>query len=41
MGGVIGRTVGLARARVKIWLKNPRYNVRRVGHLRRLHPIPV
>lgn len=41
MGGVIVRTIGLARAKVKIGLKNLSYNIRRFGQLRRLHPIPV
>lgn len=41
MGGVTARTIGLARARVKIGLKNLGYNMRRFGQLRRLHPAPV
>jgi IS5 family transposase len=41
LGGVIVRTIGLARAKVKIGLKNLTYNMRRLGQLRRLHPAPV
>lgn len=41
MGGVIVRTIGLARAKAKIGLKNLSYNMRRLGQLRRLHPSPV
>jgi len=41
MGGVLVRTIGKARAEVKIGLKNLSYNIRRLGQLRRLHPSPV
>ncbi|PTR11629.1 DDE family transposase [Cereibacter azotoformans] len=41
MGGVLVRTIGLTRAKVKIGLKNLAYNMRRLGQLRRLHPNPV
>jgi len=41
MGGVIERTIGLARAKVKIGLKNLSYNMRRLGQLRRFHPGPA
>ncbi|ULB12211.1 IS5 family transposase (plasmid) [Cereibacter azotoformans] len=41
MGGVLVRTIGLARAKVKIGLKNLAYNMRRLGQLQRLHPNPV
>ncbi len=41
MGGVIVRTIGLARATAKIGMKNLAYNMRRFGQLRRLHASPV
>ena len=41
MGGVLVRTIGKARAEVKIGLKNLAYNMRRLGQLRRLHPSPI
>lgn len=41
MGGVLVRTIGKARAEVKIGLKNLTYNMRRLGQLRRLYPSPA
>jgi IS5 family transposase len=41
MGGTLVRTIGLARARVKIGLKNLAYNMRRLTQLRRLNPNPA
>ena len=41
MGGTLVRTIGLARARVKIGLKTLAYNMRRLTQLRRLNPNPA
>lgn len=41
MGGVLVRTIGKARAEVKIGLKNLTYNMCRLGQLRRLYPSPA
>ena len=41
MGGVLVRTIGLARAKAKIGMKNIVYNMRRLGQLRRLDPCPA
>ena len=41
MGGTLVRTIGLARARAKIGLKNLAYNMRRLTQLRRLNPNPA
>ena len=41
MGGTLVRTIGLARARTKIGLKNLAYNMRRLTQLRRLNPNPA
>ena len=41
MGGTLVRTIGLARACVKIGLKNRAYNMRRLTQLRRLNPNPA
>lgn len=41
MGGTIVRTIGLARAKAKIGMKNLAYNMRRLGQLQRLNPCPA
>lgn len=41
MGGTLVRTIGLARAKAKIGMKNLAYNIRRLGQLRRINPFPV
>ena len=41
MGGTLVRTIGLARAKAKIGMKNIVYNMRRLGQLRRLDPCPA
>ena len=38
MGGTLVRTVGMARAKTKIGMKNLAYNMRRLTQLRRLNP---
>ena len=40
MGGTLVRTIGLVRAKAKIWMKNLAYNMRRFGQLSRLNPCP-
>ena len=41
MGGTLVRTIGLARAKAKIGMKNLAYNMRRLGQLHRLDPCPA
>lgn len=41
MGGTLVRTIGMARAKAKIGMKNLAYNMRRLGQLGRLNPCPV
>ncbi|MDP2739213.1 MAG: IS5 family transposase [Pseudorhodobacter sp.] len=41
MGGTLVRTIGLARAKAKIGMKNIAYNMRRLGQLGRLDPCPA
>lgn len=41
MGGTLVRTIGLARAKAKIGMKNLAYNIRRLGQLRRINPCPA
>ena len=41
MGGVLVRTVGIARAKAKIGMKNLAYNMRRLVQLRRINPCPA
>ena len=41
MGGTIVRTIGLARAKARIGMKNLAYNIRRLGQLQRLNPGPA
>ncbi len=41
MGGTLVRTIGLARAKAKIGMKNLAYNMRRLGQLQRLNPCPA
>ena len=41
MGGTLVRTIGLARAKAKIGLKNLAYNMRRLGQLGRPNPCPA
>ena len=41
MGGTLVRTIGLVRAKAKIGMKNLAYNIRRLGQLRRLNPLPA
>ena len=41
MGGTLVRTVGIARAKAKIGMKNLAYNMRRLVQLRRLTPCPA
>ena len=41
MGGTLIRTIGLARAKARIGLKNLAYNMRRLTQLRRINPNPA
>lgn len=41
MGGTLVRTIGLARAKAKIGMKNIAYNMRRLCQLRRINPKPA
>ncbi len=41
MGGTLVLTIGLARAKAKIGMKNLVYNIRRLGQLHRLNPFPA
>ena len=41
MGGTLVRTIGLARAKAKIGMKNIAYNMRRLVQLRRITPCPA
>ena len=41
MGGTLVRTIGLVRARARIWMKTLAYNMRRLGQLRRINPCPA
>ena len=41
MGGTLVRTIGLARAKAKIGMKNLAYNMRRLVQLRRINPCPA
>jgi len=41
MGGTLVRTIGIARAKTKIGMKNLAYNMRRLVQLRRLNPSPA
>ena len=41
MCGTLVRTVGIARAKAKIGMKNLAYNMRRLGQLRRINPCPA
>lgn len=41
MGGTLVRTIGIVRAKAKIGMKNLAYNMRRLGQLRRLNPVPA
>ena len=41
MGGTLVRTIGLARAKAKIGMKNLAFNMRRLVQLRRLDPCPA
>ena len=41
MGGTLVRTIGIARARAKIGMKNIAYNMRRLVQLRRINPCPA
>jgi IS5 family transposase len=41
MGGTLVRTIGLARAKAKIGMKNIAYNMRRLCQLRRINPNPA
>jgi IS5 family transposase len=41
MGGTLVRTIGLARAKAKIGMKNLVYNIRRLGQLHRINPFPA
>lgn len=38
MGGTLLRTIGMARAKAKIGMKNLAYNMRSLSQLRRLNP---
>jgi hypothetical protein len=40
MGGTLVRTIGLARAKAKIGMKNLAYNICRLAQLGRLNPCP-
>ena len=41
MGGTLVRTIGIARAKAKIGMKNIAYNMRRLVQLRRVSPGPT
>ncbi len=41
MGGTLVRTIGIARAKAKIGMKNLAFNMRRLAQLRRINPCPV
>ena len=41
MGGTLVRTIGTARAKAKIGMKNIAYNMRRLVQLRRINPCPA
>jgi len=41
MGGTLVRTIGLARAKARIGMKNLACNIRRLGQLRRINPCPA
>ena len=41
MGGTLVRTIGLARAKARIGMKNLACNMRRLGQLRRINPCPT
>ena len=41
MGGTLVRTIGIARAKTKIGMKNIAYNMRRLCQLRRINPNPA
>lgn len=41
MGGTLVRSIGLARAKAGIGMKNLAYNMRRLTQLRRLNPRPT
>jgi IS5 family transposase len=41
MGGTLVRSIGMARARAKIGMKNLVYNMRRLVQLRRINPCPA
>src|SRR4029450_164819 len=41
MGGKMGRTIGIARARFKIGMMNLGYNIRRLVQLERLAAVPA
>ena len=41
MGGTLGRTSGLVRAKAKTGMKNLAYNMRRLCQLRRINPYPA
>ncbi len=41
VGGTLVRTIGLARAKAKIGMKNLAYNTLRLGQLGRLNQCPV
>ena len=41
MGGTLVRTIGLARAKARIGMKNLACNIRRLGQLGRLNPCPA
>jgi IS5 family transposase len=41
MGGTLVRTIGIARAKAKIGMKNIAYNMRRLVQLRRINPCPA
>ena len=41
MGGTLVRTIGLARAKARIGIKNLACNMRRLGQLRRINPCPA
>jgi transposase, IS5 family len=41
MGGTLVRTIGMVRAKARIGIKNLVYNMRRLGQLCRLNPLPA
>jgi len=41
MGGTLLRTIGIARAKTKIGMKNLAYSMRRLTRLRRINPCPA